>query len=581
MFYAKSGRDGAIRGLAGVSLALGLGGATAALAEGDALVIGNSGYEGLQLLTGAFQIERTLERLDNRGFETEVARDGDSRDMRVSFLKFVEGIDADTESLVVVLRGAFVHGASDAYLLPVEQDIPENPGRILTSSLSLDSVMTVLAAYPGRAFLVWGEEAHDADYGAFLEVGLGDLDIPQGVTVVRGPGADVMRFAATDMLSRGRPLSSTVRRYEIDLLGYAPKDITIVPARDDAAAAGQADADAGEQQPDADDLAAAARAAEAADNAAWRLAQQADTLVGYRTYLQGHPQGQHAAAARQRIKAIDDEPFYQDRRTEERLELSRDARRDIQRDLTILGYNTRGIDGIFGRGTRGAIQNWQRAITVRATGYLTAPQINRLDRAATARAAELEEEARLRREEQERQDRALWRQVQADPEEAALREYLERYPEGIYAQEARSLLEQIEARRAERAARADRNDWRAAREADTISAYRSYLEKRPGGAFQAEAKARIRELERAAEQEQNASRASQAERALNLNPVAKRLVEARLTQLGLKPGVVDGNFDQNTRRAIQKYQQARGIRATGYLDEETIIRLLAGGVGNR
>lgn len=60
------------------------------------------------------------------------------------------------------------------------------------------------------------------------------------------------------------------------------------------------------------------------------------------------------------------------------LNLSRQQRADVQAGLTRRGFDTRGVDGIFGRGTRNAIASWQRANDFQATGYLTAQQFERL-----------------------------------------------------------------------------------------------------------------------------------------------------------------------------------------------------------
>jgi len=65
-------------------------------------------------------------------------------------------------------------------------------------------------------------------------------------------------------------------------------------------------------------------------------------------------------------------------RAEAVLNLSRDQRRAVQSGLTRRGFNTRGVDGIFGRGTRNAIAGWQRANDLNATGYLTGAQFERL-----------------------------------------------------------------------------------------------------------------------------------------------------------------------------------------------------------
>lgn len=63
---------------------------------------------------------------------------------------------------------------------------------------------------------------------------------------------------------------------------------------------------------------------------------------------------------------------------EAQLGLSASQRRAVQSGLTQRGFSTRGIDGIFGAGTRGAIAGWQRANDMTATGYLTAAQYQRL-----------------------------------------------------------------------------------------------------------------------------------------------------------------------------------------------------------
>lgn len=53
-------------------------------------------------------------------------------------------------------------------------------------------------------------------------------------------------------------------------------------------------------------------------------------------------------------------------------------RQAVQAGLTRRGFDTGGIDGVFGPGTRNAIAAWQRANDLEATGYLTAAQYDRL-----------------------------------------------------------------------------------------------------------------------------------------------------------------------------------------------------------
>ncbi|MFN3722010.1 MAG: peptidoglycan-binding domain-containing protein [Paracoccaceae bacterium] len=76
-----------------------------------------------------------------------------------------------------------------------------------------------------------------------------------------------------------------------------------------------------------------------------------------------------------------DAPAANDDPIEERLlGLTASERREIQRRLTQLGYNTGGIDGAFGRNTRRALGAWQRDEGLRASGYMTADQLRELRR---------------------------------------------------------------------------------------------------------------------------------------------------------------------------------------------------------
>lgn len=70
-----------------------------------------------------------------------------------------------------------------------------------------------------------------------------------------------------------------------------------------------------------------------------------------------------------------------DAAVEERLlDLTRDERREVQRNLTRLGYRTGGADGVFGSGTRRALAAWQEDEGLPGTGYMTADQLRELRR---------------------------------------------------------------------------------------------------------------------------------------------------------------------------------------------------------
>jgi peptidoglycan hydrolase-like protein with peptidoglycan-binding domain len=319
----------------------------------------------------------------------------------------------------------------------------------------------------------------------------------------------------------------------------------------------------------------------AVERALWEGTVALDTVAAYRAYLERFPDGVHADEARAAIRAIESEPNRDDRLAEEALNLTRDQRREIQENLTLLGFDTRGIDGIFGDATRSAITSWQQENGYPQTSYLTAEQVVRLDAQAARRAAQLEAEAARQQQIAEAADRAFWDDTGAQGDEAGLRAYLDRYPDGLYADTANRQLATIEANKRAQAAAADRAAWDTAREADTIRAYRLYLRDFPEGAFATDAKARIdtlaAEVDNAASQQ--AARTSEA--ALDLSAINKRRIEASLATLGLEPGPVDGVFDDNTRNALRIYQRDRGLTVSGYVDEATVVRLFADAISGQ
>ena len=231
-----------------------------------------------------------------------------------------------------------------------------------------------------------------------------------------------------------------------------------------------------------------------AENLQWEQAIGADTLEAYRAYMRAYPRGVHTRDANEAIAAILAEPDRAARLVEESLGLSRDQRREIQRDLSILNFNTRGIDGIFGNGTRAAISNWQQENGFAQTGYVTVEQITRIDAQAARRSAQLEAEAAREREAQLRLDRAYWEETGANGREPGLRSYLDRYPDGFYAERATTALAEIEQSKLAQAQRDDRDAWTAARRTDTVRSYDRYLAAQPNGAFRDEATARLNAL---------------------------------------------------------------------------------------
>lgn len=533
-----------------------------AFAQNAALILGNESYDQLGRLVRGSAPVAAGEALRSMGFDVTAlpnARSGQTTTAIEDFLPMVDAADR----LVIVLSGRFVTDGAATWFLATNARQPSYL-RLGAAAFELGGFLNVLSAVPGGALLLLATDPGEDDaIDPWLTEGIGALDVPQGVTVLRGDPREIASFIEDELAEPENDLASALAAQRtISAEGYLPRAFVFLGPRPETGA--------GTVPEDPD-----------AEAALWEGAVALDTVEAYQGYLTRYPEGQFSAEARSRIEAILSEPNRDARLAEEALDLERDQRREIQRDLSLLDYDTRGIDGIFGPGTRGAILNWQQQNGYPQTSYLTGEQIGRLDAQAARRAAELEAEAELRRQAELARDRAFWDETGGQGDEPGLRAYLERYPDGIFAEAAQTELAKIEEEKRRAAEAEDRAAWDAAREVDSIEAYRGYLSAFPDGVFEAEAEARIDTLEAQSENSQAEAEALAAENALNINPITRTLVEAKLDQLGLNPGPVDGQYTSQTRSALRNYQRDRGLPVTGYLNQQTLVRLLADTIGQR
>lgn len=516
-----------------------------------AMIVANENYDVLPDVSRGDDAAQASEAFRARGFQVLTRSDATAADILDGLADFAAAAPL-AERVVVILTGRFVQSDRETWLLPIDSRAP-TLAALPRGALPLSLVMTVLANHPGRAVLLLGPDDDSGAVAPYLTAGVGPLDVPQGVTVLTGSPRAVAGFAGDTLAQPGAVLATAAARAGLGHSGFLSPDLVLIPRTGDAPGLAEQTAEA----------------------AFWQAITQQDTESAYLAYLDRYPDGPNAAEARSRIAAIRSDPARLAAETEAALALSRDARREIQRDLSLLGYNTRGIDGIFGAGTRGAIGNWQGENAYQTTGYLTRDQIQRLDAQAERRAAELEAEAEARRAQQEQQDRAYWAETGAAGDEPGLRAYLNRYPDGVFAEVAQDRLAVIESEKRQQAAAQDRAAWDHAVQIDTARAYQDYLIAFPQGAFASEANARLTILNAQAENADEEQVAIAAEQALHLDLFTRRLIEQRLSKMGFKPGSVDGTFDDHTRRAIRRYQSSRDMTPTGYLNEDTVVQIMA------
>ena len=529
--------------------------AGAAAAEDIALILGNERYDRLDRVVQADDVVNGAVPLVRSGFAVFNGANGETREMLRQAQSYADEVRS-AETQVIVLAGQFATDGSRTWFLGREASRPSALG-VGLQGLSVDTLLGMLAATPGRSVLILGyDDGETSPYDLNLREGVGALDVPQGVTVIHGSAGRVADLINDVVAEPGADLMDEVRgNRRLSATGFVPAELVVLPAGRGTPGDGSA----------------------AAERAAWEAALAADTIEAYQEFLDEYRRGPFSQDARERIAAIASDPNRQARLAEEALNLTISDRRSVQRDLNILEFDTRGIDGIFGPGTRQAIQNWQQQNGFEQTAFLTSDQVARLDAQAERRARQLEQEAERRRQQAEAADRAFWEETGARGDEAGLRAYLDRYEDGLFSDRAEEQLEAIEEAQRQRAEARDRRAWDQAREENTLRAYNRYLNENPQGSFRDNAERRIATLQRDDNDRTGREEAQRIEERLRLDPLSLRLVEARLSQLGLEPGVVDGRIDDMTRRAIRRYQRDRNLDRTGYLDQTTVSRLLTDG----
>lgn len=513
-------------------------------ADDAALIIANENYAELPDVPGRVDVSGLAARLRGAGYDVIVRTDADLEEMIDVAARFSNQAD-EADRLMVVLTGRFLNTGRQNYLLPVDRRDTMAATTLPTRALSVSALLDLLAGKArGAGVMVLGADDGESEARQpFVTRGLGRINAPGRATVIFGEPPEAVAFAR-DVLARGR--------------AYGPRDVE--RARLESRGLDERRGEA--RPPRRPDRGGADRA----ERDYWRTIRTFDNERAYVNYLDRYPRGAFVEEATRRLAALRD-PSRLARAGEDDLSLGREDRRRLQAALQVLGFDPGGIDGVFGPGTRGAIGRWQQANGQQATGYLTGPQLAALSEAAALRGVQLEREAA-------QADRDYWARTGRGGGEEGVRAYLDRYPEGQFAGEARSALDRIRAQRRETAAQSDARAFEEARGLDRVRAYRRYIRENPNGAYVERARSRIREL-RGVRRDALDAAALEGESRLGLDPVTRGLIEGRLRAFGFDPGAVDGRFDEAARDAIERYQESRGLEASGYLDEDAVARLLA------
>lgn len=486
--------------LAALVLMVGLFAAGGAAAADVALVIGNRDYRAAADAPGARRDAREVaEALRERGYRVILGLNLDRREMADKLKELERRID-EADRVVVYYSGLALHGGGHTWLAPVDQR-NDSLVEVVLGGVPLDLVLRLIERKRGRAVL-FIDAAYREGFRArsHAKPGLGKIEPPEGVLVVSAapPGEALAR----------RP------RGEISPFARTVVERFLRPGRK------------------------VRRALRDLPPPIWTAGRVRPGLS--LVPRDRGPLGEHELDAVEREAALG---------------LTRTQRREVQRALVILGYDPRGVDGIFGPGTRRAIRAWQRDNELPVTGYLDREQLRLLRRQAGLDS------------DRGSADDDYWARTGAFGTAEGYRSYLARYPEGRHAAEAREQLKRIARAGTDSEAAREFDYWRRVRRSDRPEDYRAYLERYPTGIWKPEAEARLAELSAAPDP-------ARREAELGLTRSDRLSVEQRLAWLGFPPGPQDGFFDADTRWAIRSYQESRGYQATGYLDRETLAGIM-------
>lgn len=314
-----------------------------------AFLIGNADYSRLEPVPEARQMAGLAGQFRQAGYEVATLDNLDAAS-NAQFTDMLRSRAADADRLVVVLCGQVISHGFDGWLLGTDATA-ETVADLDTQGLSIRTLAEISKSHPDKSLILVAATNAAAPALPGAGTDLGGMWMPKGVTLLQTPTDQVMTLVRDGLLQPGQSL----------------RDLVV--------------ASNGVLRP-AGYVADAAMVDDPAEKA-WLAALGRGGLVDYQTFLTRFPDSAQAPQAQQRIAALYEERRARADRAERRVATDETARKSIQRDLDRLGYDTRGIDGIFGQGTRSAIAAWQKSRGLGGVrGYLNADQVALLHRQA-------------------------------------------------------------------------------------------------------------------------------------------------------------------------------------------------------
>ena len=384
--------------------------ADAALADKRvAFVVGNGTYKNVAPLPNpAVDAKSMAKVLRNVGFDvvegTNLTRDKMTEKL-LDFGKKAEG--ADVAVFFYAGHGIAVNGTN--YLLPVDADLKSEMDVKLGAAINVDLTLEQTMS-DAKVKLVFLDACRDNPFAAKIrsakatrsvsvQSGLAEMKSGEGTLIAfaTGPGQTALdgeagtnspftRALVANVAAPGVEIQQAMTKVRAQVneetgknqLPWGHTNLIGTVYLNPAGAPAAADA--------TNTPAAPTGPASEVELEFWRSIKDSNKVEELNAYLQSYPNGQFKSLALTRIASLQDGPssttrnlttgidpatFTQDadQVSEDQIGLDKGQRRDVQRRLNGLGFDTR-INGKFDEATRSVIKRWQAARNYPATGYL-------------------------------------------------------------------------------------------------------------------------------------------------------------------------------------------------------------------
>jgi uncharacterized caspase-like protein len=387
---------------------------SASVAKADkrvAFVLGNSAYKNVaQLPNPAIDAKSMAKVLRNVGFEVvegaNLTRDKMTERL-LEFGKKAEG--ADVALFFYAGHGIAINGTN--YLLPVDADLKSEMDVKLGAAINIDVTLEQTMG-DAKVKLVFLDACRDNPFAARIrsakatrsvnvQTGLAEMKSGEGTLIAfaTGPGQTALdgeagtnspftRALMANIASPGVEIQQAMTKVRAQVneetnKGQLPWGHTNLIG---SVYLNQAAAPAGAQADAANTPVVAAGPVSEVELEFWRSIKDSSKPEELNAYLTNYPNGTFKSIALARIASLQDGPSTATRNlttgidpatfteessqtTEDQIGLDKSQRRDVQRRLTGLGFDTK-INGKFDDNTRAVITRWQAARGYPKSGFL-------------------------------------------------------------------------------------------------------------------------------------------------------------------------------------------------------------------